>query len=92
MRVDLWRIKLLFKAKIQPANSSSSSSHGGYERHNTKIDGQMYSGDTKIVDLVGEHLQIKEKTRMREGVGAGNRKRNGEEEEDLFSPPLRSIF
>jgi hypothetical protein len=51
---DLWRIKLLFKIKIQPENSSSG--HGGDEQHNTDVDEQIHSGDVKIVDLVREHL------------------------------------
>jgi hypothetical protein len=29
-----------------------------------EVDGRMHSGDAKIADLVGEHKQIKEKTRM----------------------------
>jgi hypothetical protein len=41
MREDLKRIKLLFKAKIQPANSSSDQ--GEDERHSTEIDGRMHS-------------------------------------------------
>jgi hypothetical protein len=59
MKANLWRRKFLFKAKTQPANSSSG--HEGYERNNTKVDGRMYSEDAKIADLVGKHLQIKEK-------------------------------
>jgi hypothetical protein len=62
MRTNLKRIKLLFKAKTQPANYNSGQ--GGDQWHDTEIDGQMYSGDTKIADLVGEHLQTKDKTRM----------------------------
>jgi hypothetical protein len=57
MRADLWRRKLLFKAKIQPANSNSS--HGGDKRHNTEEDGRMHCEDVKIDDLIGEHLQTK---------------------------------
>jgi hypothetical protein len=64
MRVDLWRIKLLFKAKTQPVNNSSGQ--GEDERHNTEVDGRMHSEDAKIADLVGEYLQTKEKTRMGE--------------------------
>jgi hypothetical protein len=63
MMTDLKRIKLLFKAKTQPANNINGQR--GDERHNTKVDGQMHSINTKITDLVGEHLQTKEKTRMR---------------------------
>jgi hypothetical protein len=29
-----------------------------------KVDGRIHSGDAKITDLVREHLQTKEKTRM----------------------------
>jgi hypothetical protein len=54
--------KLLFKAKTQLANNSNG--HEGDERHNTEVDGRMYSGYTKIADLVGEYLQTKEKTIM----------------------------
>jgi hypothetical protein len=57
MMADLWRRKLLFKAKTQPANNSSG--HGGYERHNTEVGGWMHSGETKIADMIGEHLQKK---------------------------------
>jgi hypothetical protein len=45
--------------------------------------------------MVGEHLQTKEKTKMhgRGRVGAGNRKRNEEEEgADLLPPPVRYVF
>jgi hypothetical protein len=45
--------KFLFKAKTRP--TSRSGGHGGDERYNTKVDGQMHSGDAKIVDLIGEH-------------------------------------
>jgi hypothetical protein len=50
MRADLKRRKLLFKIKTQPTNSGSGQ--GGDERHNTKVDGRMHSGDAKIADLV----------------------------------------
>jgi hypothetical protein len=50
MRSDLWRIKLLFKAKTQPANSSSD--HEGYEWHNTEVDGRMHSEDVKIIIII----------------------------------------
>jgi hypothetical protein len=98
MRADLWRRKLLFKTKTktktktQPANSSSG--HRGYEWHNTEVDGQMHSRDAKIVDLVGEYLQTKEKNHNGRGrVGVGSRKRKGEEEGvDLLPPPLRYVF
>jgi hypothetical protein len=33
-----------------------------------KVDGRMRSGEAKIVDLVEQHLQTKEKTRMGGGV------------------------
>jgi hypothetical protein len=62
MRADLKRIKLLFKAKTQPENSNSSQ--GGDERHNTEVDRQMHSKDTKIADLEGEYLKTKEKIRI----------------------------
>jgi hypothetical protein len=62
MRANLKRIKLLFKVKTQP--SSSDNSQGGDERQNTEVDGQMHSEEAKFADLVGEHLQTKEKTRM----------------------------
>jgi hypothetical protein len=62
MRAKLKRIKLLFKTKTQPANNSSGQRR--YERHSTKVDGRMYSGEVKIADLVREHLQTKEKTRI----------------------------
>jgi hypothetical protein len=29
-----------------------------------EVDGLMYNGEAKFADLVGEHLQTKEKTRM----------------------------
>jgi hypothetical protein len=60
--VDLKRRKLLFEAKTQPTNNSSCQ--GGDERHIMKVDGRMHSRDAKIADLVGEHLQTKEKTKM----------------------------
>jgi hypothetical protein len=62
MRINLWRGKLLFKAKTQLQNSSSG--HGGDERHNMKVDERMHSGKAKIADVVGKHLQTKEKTRI----------------------------
>jgi hypothetical protein len=34
------------------------------ERHNIEVDRRMHSGEAKITDLVGEHLKIKENTRM----------------------------
>jgi hypothetical protein len=51
-------IFFLFKAKTQPANNSSG--HEGDERHNTKVDGQMYSENVKITDLIRKHLKTKE--------------------------------
>jgi hypothetical protein len=38
MMADLKRIKLLFKVKTQPANSSSGQR--GDERHNMEVDGR----------------------------------------------------
>jgi hypothetical protein len=35
-----------------------------------KVDGQMHSGDVKIVVLVGEYLQTKENQNERKRVGA----------------------
>jgi hypothetical protein len=52
----------LFKAKTQLANNSSY--RGGDERYKTKVDGQMHSGEAKIVNLVKEYLQTEEKTVM----------------------------
>jgi hypothetical protein len=54
MRADQKRIKLLFKAKMQPANSSSGQ--GGDERKSTDVDARMHSRDAKIANLVEEHL------------------------------------
>jgi hypothetical protein len=65
MRADLSRRKLLFKAKSQPANSSIC--YGGDAQYNTEVDERMHREDVKITDLVGEHLQTKEKTRMGDG-------------------------
>jgi hypothetical protein len=59
MRVDLNRRKLLFKIRTQQTNSSNG--YGRDERHNTEVDGRMYRGDAKIANLVGKHLQTKEK-------------------------------
>jgi hypothetical protein len=55
--------KLLFKAKLQVA---SSNDHVGNEWHNMDVDRQMCSREVKIVDLIGEHLRRKEKTKMGE--------------------------
>jgi hypothetical protein len=41
MRVDLKKIKLIFKAKTQPANSSSDQ--GGDECHSAEIDKRMHN-------------------------------------------------
>jgi hypothetical protein len=61
--------------KTQPANSSGQ---GGDEQHNMELDGQIYSGDVKIVDLVKEHLQTKRKNQNeRERIRAESRKKNG---------------
>jgi hypothetical protein len=57
MRANIWKIKLLFKTKTQPVNSSSG--HGGVERHNIEVDGRMHSEEAKIVDLVRKHPQTK---------------------------------
>jgi hypothetical protein len=57
MIANLWRRKLLFKAQTQAANNSNN--HGGYERYNTEVDGQMHIGDAKITNLIGKHLQTK---------------------------------
>jgi hypothetical protein len=65
MRADLKKRKLLFKAKTQPWNSNSNSGQIRDEWHNTEVDEQMHSRDAKIVDLTDEHLQTKEKTRIR---------------------------
>ncbi len=54
MMTDLKRIKLLFKAKTQPANSNSGQ--GENERHSTEVNERMHSEDVKIVDMVKEHL------------------------------------
>jgi hypothetical protein len=52
----------LFKIKTQLANNSGG--RGGDERYITKVDERMHSEEVKIVDMVREHLQIKEKTIM----------------------------
>jgi hypothetical protein len=79
MMVDLKRRKLLFKAKTQPTNNNSG--HRGDEWHNTDVDGRMHSGDAKIADFIGKHLQTKEKNQNGRGrVGAGSRKGNRDEE------------
>jgi hypothetical protein len=73
MMADLKRRKLLFKIKTQAVNNSSGQ--WGDERHNTKVDGRMHSGDAKIVNLVGEHLQTKVNNQNGKGmVGIGSRK------------------
>jgi hypothetical protein len=59
---DLKKRKLLFKAKIQPANSSGGQR--GDERHSTNVNGQMHSKEANIIHLIGEHLQTKEKIKM----------------------------
>jgi hypothetical protein len=50
------------KTLIQSKNITSS--HRGDKWHNTEVDRRMDSGDAKIVDLIGEYLQTKEKIRM----------------------------
>jgi hypothetical protein len=45
--------------------ANNISGHIRDEQHNIEVDGRMYSKETEIADLVGEHLQTKEKTRMR---------------------------
>jgi hypothetical protein len=62
MMANLWRKKLLFKAKTQPANNSSD--HRGYECHNTEVEGRMHSGDAKIADLAGKHAPTNKKTKI----------------------------
>jgi hypothetical protein len=62
MKADLKRRKLLFKTKTQLTNSSSGQR--GDEQNNIEIDGRMHNGDAEIIDLVGEYLQTKEKTRI----------------------------
>jgi hypothetical protein len=89
MRADLWSRKLTFKAKTQPANSSNG--HRGDERHNTEIDGRIHSEEVEIADLVGKHLQIKEKTRM--GGYEWGIERERESREQICSLPLSdSVF
>jgi hypothetical protein len=61
---NLKRIKLLFKAKTQPANNNSDQ--GRDVRHNTKVDRQMHSGYTKITNLVKEYLKKKRKKKKKE--------------------------
>jgi hypothetical protein len=66
MRASLKKRKLIFKEKTQPANNSSDQ--GRDERHSTDVNERMHRGDAKIADLVGKHLQTREKTKMgREG-------------------------
>jgi hypothetical protein len=68
MRTDLKRIKLLFKTKTktktQPANNSNGQ--GGDEWYSTEVNWWMHNGDAKIVDLIEEHLQTKEKLEWKE--------------------------
>jgi hypothetical protein len=52
------------KTLIQSKNTNSSNGQGRDERHNPKVKGWIHSRETKIADLVGEQLQIKEKIRM----------------------------
>jgi hypothetical protein len=74
MMADLVRRKLLFKVKTQLANSSSGQ--GGDERHSAEVNRQMHSEEIKIVDIVEEHLQTKEKPQnIREMIGAESKKR-----------------
>jgi hypothetical protein len=54
MRANIKRKKLFFKAKTQPTNSSSDQERD--ERHNTEVDGRVYSGVAKIADLVEKYL------------------------------------
>jgi len=73
MMADLRRIKLLFKTKTQIANSNNNEE--GDERHMTKVWIDAFIA-IKIVDLVGELVQIKEKNQNERGrLGAGSRKR-----------------
>jgi hypothetical protein len=52
----------------------------------------FHSGDVKIADLVGEHLQTKEKPEREGRVGVKSIKGNREEGVDLLPPSLRSVF
>jgi hypothetical protein len=52
----------------------------------------MHSRDAKIVNLVGQHLETKEKTRIREkGYEQGVEKKNEKWEEEGV-PPLKYVF
>jgi hypothetical protein len=42
MSADLWRRKLLFKVKTQPANNNIG--HGGDGQYNTEVNERMHSG------------------------------------------------
>jgi hypothetical protein len=58
MRADLKRTNLLFKTKgINKQPTNRSSGWGGDEWHNTVEGGWTYSGEGKVADLVGKHLQ-----------------------------------
>jgi hypothetical protein len=37
------------------------------ERHSMELDGRVHSRDAKIADLIWEHLQMKEKTKIEGG-------------------------
>jgi hypothetical protein len=62
MMIDLKKRKLLFKTKTQSANNNGQR---GDVRHIMEVDRRMHSEDAKITNLVEEHLQTKEKTKMR---------------------------
>jgi hypothetical protein len=54
--------------------------------HNTLVDGRMRSGEAKIANLVGEHLQTKEKKNGRRMVEVRSRKgREKGKEEHIYS-------
>jgi hypothetical protein len=44
--------------------TAAARSHGGDEQHNTEVDRRMHNGYAKSGDLVGEHVQTKEKLKM----------------------------
>jgi hypothetical protein len=58
MRANLEQTNLLFKTKnTNKQTESSSNGQVRDERHNTVKDGQMYSEEAEVVNLVREHLQ-----------------------------------
>jgi hypothetical protein len=90
MRLDLKIKKFLFKAKIQSANSSSGKGEDRW--HNIEADGRMHSRDAEIADMVEEHLQTKQKTRIRERGWAGSKRENRKEEESVSLWPFTFLF